>query len=208
MVARGEDVQDTDTDATEPVKGETREEMIRDLVAVLVLSTTAVLTAWCGFESSRWGGEMSVAFNQASSARVQASDFMSKTRDLRQLDVTMYGQWVMANATDDAALSTYIQDRFTPSLTTAFDAWVAEGRPESSPFMRADYVPVGTAEAAEFSERADTKFQEGIENNDRSDNYSFLTVYFAMVLFLIAVSKGKISALASRVLLVLGSVVG
>lgn len=47
----------------------------RDIIAVLLLSITAVLTAWCGFESSKWGGEMSIAFSEESGARIQAAAF-------------------------------------------------------------------------------------------------------------------------------------
>ena len=64
-----------------------RREVIRkrviDAIAVFVLSAVAVLTAWCGFQSSKWGGEMSIAFSEASSARVQSIDFASQSRDAR-----------------------------------------------------------------------------------------------------------------------------
>lgn len=189
-------------------RAESREEIIRDMVSVIVLSTTAVLTAWCGFESSRWGGEMSVAFSQASRAGVQASNYASKARDARQLDVTLYGSWVEARAKDDLQLADYIQERFTLPFTTSFDAWITDGRQEPTPFERDDYIPFGTSEALEWEAVAQAKFQQGVTNDQRSNNYSLLTVHFALVLFLIAVSKGRISALTSRILLVLGSVVG
>jgi uncharacterized membrane protein YkgB len=32
----------------------------RELVAVVLLSMTAVLTAWSGFQASKWGGEMAI----------------------------------------------------------------------------------------------------------------------------------------------------
>ena len=37
------------------------ERRVLDIMTVFVLSITAVLTAWCGFEASKWGGEMSIA---------------------------------------------------------------------------------------------------------------------------------------------------
>ena len=46
---------------------------LRETVVLVVLSITAVLTAWCGFESSQWSGEMSIAFSEASSARIEAA---------------------------------------------------------------------------------------------------------------------------------------
>jgi len=41
--------------------------------SALLLSVTVILTAWSVFESSKWGGAMSIAFSQASSARIQAN---------------------------------------------------------------------------------------------------------------------------------------
>ena len=44
-----------------------------ELVAVLLLSITAIMTAWAGFQSSKWGGAMSISFAQASTARIEAA---------------------------------------------------------------------------------------------------------------------------------------
>jgi hypothetical protein len=67
-----------------------------EITAVALLSIVAVLTAWCGFESSKWGGEMSIAFSQASSNRVQASDARSASRDSFQLDAMVFAEWLVA----------------------------------------------------------------------------------------------------------------
>ena len=69
-----------------------RAERVAEIVTVFVLSITAVLTAWCGFEASKWGGEMSIAFSQASSARIQAAVADGTARDARQYDLTLYTQ--------------------------------------------------------------------------------------------------------------------
>ena len=53
--------------AAEP-PGPSRWARTREVVAVVVLSITAILTAWCGFEASKWSGMMSIEFSQASSA--------------------------------------------------------------------------------------------------------------------------------------------
>lgn len=72
---------------------------------------------------------------------------------------------------------------------------------EPSPFARADYVPEGSAEAQEWNDVADQKFEEALVNNQRGDDYSLLTVLFALVLFLTAMSQRNISLLTSRMLL-------
>ncbi|MGI9823704.1 hypothetical protein [Agromyces sp. Marseille-Q5079] len=182
-----------------------RREVVRkrviDAVAVFLLSAVAVLTAWCGFQSSKWGGEMSIAFSQASSARVQATDYSSEARDARASDQSIWVQWVLATQQGDAELATYIEERFTPEFRVAFDEWDAGGREAQGPFALDAYVPPGTEEAAEFNDLADAKFAAALENNQRGDDYSILTVLFALVLFLTAMSQRELQPWVVRTLL-------
>jgi len=97
-----------------------------DVVAVFVLSLTAVLTAWCGFQASKWGGDMSISFSQASSA---------------------------------------------------------------------------------LSDKADAKFSAALASNQRGDDYTLLTVLFALVLFLTAMSQRELAAWVRTTLLGLAIVV-
>ncbi|MCP2637991.1 hypothetical protein K0817_015670 [Microbacterium sp. HD4P20] len=180
---------------------------VQDIVGVFLLSITAVLTAWCGFESSKWGGEMSIAFSEASGARIQAASAEGEARASQQFDLSIYAQWVIANADGDTELAQYIQDRFTPHFAEAFDAWQADGMQENGPFAREEYVPPGQVEAAELSARADAKFEEALASNQRGDNYSLLTVLFALVLFLTAMSQRDVRTWIGRVLLGLAVVV-
>ncbi|WP_239066081.1 hypothetical protein [Microbacterium hibisci] len=185
-----------------------RESRILDIVTVFVLSITAVLTAWCGFEASKWGGEMSIAFSQASSARIQATAAEGTARDARLYDLSMFTEWVLAEADGREDLTQFVEERFTPEFAVAFDAWIAGDRTERGPLAMEEYVPPGTEEAAEFAATADAKFAEALENNQRGDNYSLLTVLFALVLFLTAISQRDIAPWIRRVLLGLGIVVG
>lgn len=185
-----------------------REHRLRDIITVFILSITAVLTAWCGFESSKWGGAMSIAFSQASSARIQAANYEGQARDARQFDLTIYAQWGSATAARQPQVVEYIEERFTPAFVTAFQAWQDGGMQENSPFALDQYVPEGTKEASEWSATADARFDEALEHNQRADNYSLLTVLFALVLFLTAMSQRHISELTARILLGLGIVAG
>ena len=57
------------------VESAARHTQTHELIAVILLSLVAVLTAWCGFESNKWGGDSSVAFSEASAARIEAADY-------------------------------------------------------------------------------------------------------------------------------------
>lgn len=181
---------------------------LRDVVAVVILSVTAVLTAWCGFAASKWGGEMSIAFSEASSARIQATNFEGRARDARQFDLTIYATWVDAVAQERTDLAEYVETRFTPEFRVAFEQWQADGMVEESPFVLDEYVPEGTEDAAAWTERADQRFADALTNNQRRDNYPLLTVMFALMLFLTAMSQRDAQAWVSRAFLGLAGVTG
>lgn len=178
---------------------ETTEERARwaglvELAAVVMLSVTAVLTAWSGFEASKWGGEMSIAFSRASSARIEASRHAAEADAARNFDLITFSAYVEAVAERNNILRDFVQNRFTDHFAVAFDAWTAMSplqNPDApkGPFALPEYKPPGQAEAAEANARADDQFQKALDFNQRGDNYSLLTVLFALVLFFTAVSQ-------------------
>ena len=174
---------------------------VRETVVLIVLSITAVLTAWCGFESSQWGGEMSIAFSTASSARIEAARQAGVANAARQADLTIWGLYVQARAQGDTALAGYVEQRFTDHFRVAYRAWIAEGEPTQGPFKMKEYVPPGTAEAMAADQRADTRFADALVFNQRGDNYTILTVLFALVLFFAAASTRLGSPRAQWILL-------
>ena len=175
-----------------------------EIVAVILLSLVAVMTAWCGFESSKWRGEMSISFAQASSNRIKASDATSASRDAFQLDAMVFAQWLVATHNGDEELATYLRGVFSDQLDVAFAAW--DGKTKT-PFGLPEYVPAGEEKAAELSAKADAAYATALVNNRRGDNYSLLTVMFALVLFLGAVSQRRGPEWAQRALLTVAGVV-
>ncbi len=183
----------------------------RELVAVVLLSVTTIVTAWSGFQSSKWGGAMSISFSQASSARIEASRLDGDANRRQSIQVTLYTQWLQAEATGDKKLADYLSERFPEPLDAAFAAWIAtepDTNPDapSSPFVMSEYAIPEKAASAAADSRADAKFAEALENNQRGDNYTLLTVAFASVLFFTAMSGRMVSRRAQWLLLVLGLV--
>ena len=163
-------------------------------VAVALLAVTAVLTAWSGFEASKWSGEMSISFSRASTQRIEATRQATIAEAARAVDLQVFGIWLQATAEDDEALAEFTRERFTEHFTPAFDEWLA-ARPlrnpdaPSSPFALDTYVPPGRVEAQEADARADEYFADALTDNRRGDNYTLLTVLAALVLFFAAVSS-------------------
>jgi hypothetical protein len=174
---------------------------VRETIVLIVLSITAVLTAWCGFESSQWSGEMSIAFSEASGARIEAARQSGVANAARQADLTIWGVHVQARAQGDTALARYVEQRFTDHFRVAYREWMAEGEPTAGPFKMKEYVPPGTTEAAAADQLADSRFADALVFNQRGDNYTILTVLFALVLFFAAASSRLGSPRAQGILI-------
>ncbi|MYR07279.1 hypothetical protein GTV32_13600 [Gordonia sp. SID5947] len=165
-----------------------------ETVGVVVLSVTAILTAWSGFEASKWGGAMSISFSQASSARIEAARDAGAANAAKQIDLATFSLYVQAVAEKNDLLARFTEDRFTDRFRPAFDEWLASKplmnpNAPKSPFELASYSPPGQREAAAADARADRLFQTALRNNQRGDNYTILTVLFALVLFFAAFSS-------------------
>jgi hypothetical protein len=161
---------------------------VQETIVLIVLSITAVLTAWCGFQSSQWGGEMSIAFTEASDARIEAARQAGVANAARQADLSIWGVYLQARAEGKTALARYVEQRFTDHFRVAYQAWIAEHEPTSGPFKMKQYVPPGTTESAAADQRADSRFADALKFNQRGDRYTILTVLFALVLFFAAAS--------------------
>lgn len=163
-------------------------------LAVALLAVTAVLTAWSGFEASKWGGEMSISFSRASTQRIEAAREATTAEAARAVDLQVFGIWLEATAEDNRPLAEFARARFTDHFAPAFDEWLATRplrNPDAprSPFALDSYVPPGEVEAAAADARADDYFADALADNRRGDNYTLLTVLFALVLFFGALSN-------------------
>jgi hypothetical protein len=183
----------------------------REFVAVLLLSVTAILTAWSGFQSSKWGGAMSISFSQASSARIEAARLEGVGNRKQTIQVLLFTQWLQAYQTEDETLADFLQARFPEPLATTFPKWL-EGRPlinpdaPATPFDMPEYTIPELVASTEADNRADANFAQALRNNQRGDNYTVLTVAFATVLFFAALSGRMRTDRAQWAFLVLGLV--
>ena len=71
----------------------------------------------------------------------------------------------------------------------------------------AEYVPPGTEQSAERSAYAEARFADALEDTERGDNYSLLTVLFALVLFLTAMAQRDIHHVAAWIMLGLAGLI-
>ncbi|MGY1710428.1 hypothetical protein ACI8AC_13060 [Geodermatophilus sp. SYSU D00758] len=171
---------------------------VLELIAVVVLATTTILTAWSAFQASKWGGAMSIAFSEASSSRIEAARLDGAGNVRISNHIGLFTQWAAAVGAQDQQLADFLATRFPEPLATAHTDWLATTAPGTvpagSPFEMPSYVLPEKVEAEAAQARAGDRFEAALANNQRSDNYTILTVLFATVLFFTAMAT-KVRAL-------------
>ena len=178
---------------TESATGESHDFDWRELITVVLLSLTTILTAWSGFQSSKWGGAMSISFSQATGARIEASRLDAVDNRKQTIQVALFTQWLQFSTNKQSVEAVYVASQFPEPLKTAFVAWRAidptiNPKAPSSPFEMPQYRIPEAAQAAASDKRADQKFALALKYNQRGDNYTLLAVAFASVLFFAAIS--------------------
>lgn len=189
-----------------------------DLVVTLVLTSASLLTAWAGYQSSKWGGVQAINFAEAGAARTEANTAATLGGQFAAIDSTSFYSWLEAFsdelekadlsavpaeqipaqlvelATDPDELPGFLLDRFRPSFRDATLDWL-ETNPFIDPDAPASPFELGGEQFAQFrlaeELRADAELSAATAraNNQQSDNYVLLTVLFASVLFMAGLSQ-------------------
>lgn len=166
---------------------ENRKERRVDVASALLLSVATVLAAWSAFQSAKWSGEQATAYAQASSLRQESVRASTLAGQQTIIDVTVFEQIVDAFAVGDRRLENFYRDRAREEFKPALEAWTEEAREDietapSTPFAMEEYVLAAAVESEDLQQQAESRFQDALTNNQRSDNYVLLAVLFASVL--------------------------
>jgi hypothetical protein len=167
---------------------ENRKERRVDIASALLLSIATVLAAWSAFQSAKWSGEQATAYAQASSLRQESVRASTLAGQQTIIDVTVFEQFVDAFAAGDEELQEFYRDRAREEFRVALEAWIETEpgkNPEtapSTPFAMEEYVLAAEVESLDLQDQAESRFQDALTNNQRSDNYVLLAVLFASVL--------------------------
>ncbi len=180
------------------------------IVEALLLALVAVLAAYSGFSSARWGTESRLLLARGSTARTEAGAARIEAMDTRNFDASTFEAWFTAYTAGNTKAMELAARRFRPEFRAAFDAWLAtdpESNPDSppGPTYMPNYAQPKLAEADRLTADADRLYREGAEAGGNADGYVRTTVYLATVLFLVGIS-GHFRVRAARIgLVVIGS---
>jgi hypothetical protein len=167
---------------------------IGEVVEVVILAVVAVATAWSGYQAARWDGRNAFLYGTSTELWVMADEAATLGGQQRLVDVSTFNTWIEERTQGEEEVADLYVGRFSPEFRIAFDAWLAT-RPFSNPdappgpsFMP-EYRNALVERSAELHDRARETFRSGTEARETEDDYIRLTVLFATVLFLIAVSQ-------------------
>ena len=167
---------------------------LSEIVEVVILAIVAVATAWSGYQAARWDGRNAFLYGASTELWVRADEAATLGGQQRLVDITTFNTWIEERAQGEEEIADLYVDRFSPEFRVAFEAWLAT-RPFSNPdappgpsFMP-EYHNTLIERSAELHERAAETFRSGTEARETEDDYIRLTVLFATVLFLVAVSQ-------------------
>lgn len=152
-----------------------------DLAFAVLMATATVLTAWCAYQASRWGGIQAISAGEANALRSESLRQSNHGAQLMAIDVGLWVQYVSALNEKNERMADFLAARFPPTLKLANNAWL-DTRPLSnedappSPFAMPEYSLPSFEEAQLLADIAMQKIEESKDANENSNNYVLLTV--------------------------------
>jgi hypothetical protein len=164
-----------------------------ELVATVLLAVSAVATAWCSYQATRWNGEQAKTSASASATRFQAARSADLANAQTQVDVATFTQWVDAYARADDMLADFYRARFREEFRPAVEAWIATRplkNPDAplTPFAMPEYKLAASADAASLDKQAEVLSAQVRSDIQRASNYVLGVVLFAVALFFAGIS--------------------
>ena len=163
------------------------------IVEASLLALVAVLAAYSGFASAKWGTESSLTLAKASTERNFASRAQLNGLSTKNFDGLSFNAWFSAYLAGNQVGMTVAEHRFRPQFDVAFQAWLAtdpftDPNAPKGPTYMPQYVVPGQAQSNAYDNSADALYADGSQDGSNSDNYVRTTVFLATVLFLIGIS--------------------
>ena len=187
-----------------------------ELLSVVVMSLTAILTAWSGFQSTQWSAEQADSYGNAADAQTESVRASNEARQATSIDLAVFLAWLDAETSGDTATADFIYGGFPERLRVATDAWLAQGPFENpgtpgSPFVMEEYVVPAADLSEDLALEAEAQTMAAQEATAWASEYVLTTVLFATVLFFASISSklnGDVNKWVMLSLSVIGLVVG
>src|SRR5439155_5796421 len=166
---------------------------VLEIAAALLLSLATVGIAWSGYQAAKWSGIQARRYTQASTARSLANRASTLAAQERTQDLLNFNRWLEVKTEGNTQLTGLYERRFRAEFRPAFEAWVADDplnnvNAIATPLLEKQYVLANAVKADELEALGDSRFEQGKEATENADDYIFVTVFFAVVLFFAGIS--------------------
>ena len=170
-----------------------RRERVLEITAALLLSLATVGIAWSGYQAAKWSGIQAQRYTQASTARSLANQASTLAAQDRTQDLLNFNRWLDVRTHGNAQLTALYERRFRDEFRPAFEQWLRSdplNHPNAipSPLLEQQYVLANTVKADKLEKLGDARFEQGRQATENADDYVFVTVFFAVVLFFAGIS--------------------
>jgi len=164
-----------------------------EIAAALMLSLATLGIAWSGYQAAKWSGLQARRYTQASTARSFANHAATLGAQDRTQDLLNFNRWLEVSTDGDTQLASLYERRFRSEFRPAFEKWQAEDplnnvNATPSPLLEPNYKLANAEKADKLNKLGDVRFEQGKEATEHADNYVFVTVFFAIVLFFAGIS--------------------
>ena len=186
-----EQLRDEEATGEEQVANSPRERKL-ELAVTVMLSISALLSAWCAYQATGLGSQETLYNTKSSVLQLQAFRAEQKSTLDTLTDLSAFERWLAATSAGDTVRQKFIEAQFSNRLTTAFDAWqqldpLNNPDAPSSPIDTPQYERPDEAAAARFEARSTAAEKAASEAGDAADNYVLAVVLLAAALFLLGI---------------------
>jgi len=188
-----EHFRDEEATGEEQVANSPRERKL-ELVVTVLLSVSALLSAWCAYQATRLGSQESLYNTRSSVLQLQAFRAEQRSTTETITDLNTFDQWLAATAAGDTLRARYVEARFSDRLAAAFVPWLAldplnDASAPASPIDTAVYERPDERAAARFEERSTAAETAAAAAGDTADSYVLAVVLLAAALFLLGIQS-------------------
>ncbi len=169
-------------------------ERFMEIMEALMLSVVAIVTAWCGYQATKWDGRQAYLYGTSGRLGVQAAAQAAEGGQQRLLDVVTFNTWIRLREEKNDKVARMYEGRFSPEYTVAFDAWLKTDpfnnpNVRSGPLRMSEYHNSLLEHSARLTRQSAEAFTEGARAREIAEVYVQRSVMLATVLFLTALAQ-------------------
>ena len=164
------------------------------LAEAVVLAVVAVVTAWSGYQATKWGAVSNRNYFLASRTTVMAQEKATLAGQDRLYDIVTFNGWIAAENAGNKKLAALYEHRFRPEYAAAFLTWqkldpLKNSSAPPGPIFMAEYRNASAQEARKLVEQANSYFEKAVTTRETGDHYVKVSVFLATALLLTALGQ-------------------